>query len=232
VATSVPATPTTKAVIPAMGEAGTYVSDLMLSNADLLHPVDITVSLALVGGPGPPLLATLTLPPGASQTIADALPTIFGIGGQGTIGIHASAPVAVAYRIASRQPEGDYAVIATALDGSEAIDGGGSAAFGGVAQSDSRRTDVLLFNDGVPGTVTVIAQDGTGQEIGRLSVNLGAEQPLRVNAVFAQLGATSAGDGQIVVQTSPGMSVYALAAQVDISGDLEVYRLQTVQPAS
>src|SRR5262249_40481183 len=129
VATSVPATPTTTAVVPAMGEAGTYVSDLLLSHADLVHSADIVVSLAPVGGTGPPLLATLTLPPGSSRTIADALPSIFGVGGQGTVGIHSSAPVAAAYRIASRQPEGDYAVIATALDASEAIGGGRSAAF-------------------------------------------------------------------------------------------------------
>src|SRR5262249_58584135 len=122
----------------------------------------------------PPVVATRPLPPGSSRTIADALPSIFGVGGQGTVGIHSSAPVAAAYRIASRQPEGDYAVIATALDASEAIGGGRSAAFAGAVQSDSRRTDLLLFNDGARWSVTVSELDGTGQVDSRQSVNLGS----------------------------------------------------------
>jgi streptogramin lyase len=225
VAMSLPASPTTGAVIPTMGEAGTFVSDLLLSNADTVHPADVVVSFAALGGSGAPALTTLTLAPGESRTIADALPTLYGVTGQGTVGARSTAPVAVAYRIASRRPEGDYAVIATALDSSEAIGDGASAAALGAVQTDTRRTDLLLYNEGAAGTVTAIALDATGQEIGRISTNIGSRQPARIDAVFARLGATSAGDARIVLQTSAGMQVYAVAAKVDVSGDVDLSRL-------
>ena len=225
VATSLPATPTTSAVIPLLGEAGTFVSDLFLSNADLAHPADLVVSFAPLSAAGPPVLVTLTLAPGETRVISDALPTLFGVTGQGTVGIHATAPVAAAYRIASRRPEGDYAVIATALDTSESVGDGASAILLGAVQTDTRRTDLLLYNDGAAGTVTAIALDGTGQEIGRISAFVASRQAARLDAVFAQVGAKTPGDGRIVLQTSPGMQVFAVAAIVDVSGDVDLYRL-------
>jgi hypothetical protein len=222
VATSLPTLPTTAAVIPLLGEAGTYVSDLMLSNADPLHPADLLLSYAALGSTGPPAAAMLTLPPGASRTIADALPTLFGQSGQGTVGVHSNAPVAVAYRIASRRSNGDYGVIATALDSTEAIAGGSSAFAIGAVQSENRRTDLLLYNEGTAGTVTVIALDGSGNEVGRLSVPVGAASAARVNSVYAQLAVSIPGTGRIVLQPSAGMRIYAVEALVDRSGDLDV----------
>lgn len=229
IATFLPAAATTSAVIPLVGEAGAWVSDLFLSNADPDHPADVQLSYAALGSAGPPAAASLTLPAGGSRTVSDVLPTLFGQTGQGTIGIHSTAPVAAAYRIAFRGAAGDYAGIATALDSSEAIAGGSSAYAIGAVQSGTRRTDLLLYNEGSAGTVTVIAFGGSGTEVGRLALPVAAASTARANSVLAQLNATSPGNGRIVLQPSAGMRIFAVLASVDVSGDLDISPFQTTE---
>ena len=233
VASSPPVAATRDAVIANLGTlvgAGevSYVSDLFLSNADTTAPARVTVTLVPVGAGQAPAGASVTLPPGASLAIADLLPTLFSVSaGQGAVLVASDAPVFVAYRVAARRPEGDFATFAAAADGSAAIPGGGSATAFGVPQTATRRTHLLLYNRGAAGTVTVVGYGVAGAEIGRLSVDLASGEAARINSVMEQLGATDQRTGHIVVQPSDGMTLFAETAELDGgTGDAEFATLR------
>ncbi len=235
VAPSLPVAASSEALIPNVGTvagfAGTaFTSDLLLSNPDPDHPASVTVSFASLSSSGFPALATLTLSPNQTRIIPDVLTTLFGVGtGQGALGVTSSVPIAVTTRIAARVSAGDYGTFAPAFDiGDEIPDGGAGFAIG-APQTATRRTNLLLYNHGNAGTVTVIGYDGKGVEVGRLAVPVGARQPARVNSVFSQFGITNQSVGRIRIETEPGMKIYAETAEVDASGDLDIAR---VRPAS
>ena len=99
----------------------------------------------------------------------------------------------------------------------------GGAFMIGELQSATRRTNLLLFNRGTAGIVTVIAYNGNGDEIGRLQVPVGANRSARVDSLLPLLGSDAEKNGRIVVQASDGMIVYAWAAEVDgPTGDVEI----------
>jgi streptogramin lyase len=235
VAISLPVAATRDAVMPNLGTlsgvgGAIFVSDLLLSNPDPASPANVTVSFAGLGSPGPPVLATLTLPPNGSQTIADVLPALFSVGaGQGAVGVSSDLPVAVSRRVAARTTAGDYGTFAPAFDGSEGIPGGGAAFAFGTPQTATRRTHLLLYNHGLAGAVTVIGYDGRGNEVGRLSIFIGAHQAARVNSVFAQFGVFDQRAGRIRIETDPGTQVYAETAEVDASGDVEIAKMTNSQ---
>src|SRR4029077_15378437 len=129
-AISLPVAATRDAVFPNLGTlvglGGTsFVSDLLLSNSDHANPANVTVSYFPAGTSDSSLVSTLTLPPGASQVIADVLGTLFSVtAGQGAMIVASNAPVAVSSRVAARQEKGDYATFSAALDGGDTIVGG------------------------------------------------------------------------------------------------------------
>lgn len=235
IATSLPVAAARDAVIPNVGTLvgmrdTSFVSDLFLSNTDPAHPAQVTVSYAPVGSSEPPAVATVTLPANASSAIADVLPALFQVTvGQGALLISSDRPVAVSARVAARTSVGDFGTFASALDGGEAIPDSGAALAFGVPQTATRRTHLLLYNRGAAGVATVIGFDAEGNEIGRLSVSLRAGEVARVDSVLAQLGVTEQAAGSLRLETAPGMSVFAMTAEVDSeTGDVEYARLRPV----
>jgi hypothetical protein len=232
-ASSLPVAATKDAVIPNLGTVigigdTSFVSDLFLSNSDTANPANLTVSFFPAGSSDPPLTATLSLAPGASQVIEDVLGTLFSItDGQGALLVSCDVPVAVSSRVAARHPEGDYATFVAALDGSQSVPDAGTVTAFGVTENPTRRTHLLLFNRGSAGTVTITGYDAQGNQIGTLSVDMAAQQAVRVNSVMEQLGATDPNPGRISVTPDSGMVLFAETAAVDAdTGDVEIARLQ------
>ena len=233
IAMSLPAAATRDAVIPNLGTLvgggdTSFVSDLLLANSDRANPANVSVSYFPAGATGAPVVATLTLDPGASRVVADVLGTLFSVSaGQGALLVSSDVPVAVSSRVAARKTEGDYAAIVAALDGGEAIPDGGTATAFGVPQTAVRRTHLLLFNRGAAGTVTVLGYDGAGNAEGSLSVDMAAGQAVRINTVMAQLGAPDQKVGRLTVTGTSGMQLYAETAEVDAAtGDVDFARLK------
>jgi hypothetical protein len=231
--TSLPVAATTDAVIPNLGTLvgqgdTSFVSDLLLANSDRANPANVSVSYFPAGAAGAPLVATLSLAPGASQVVADVLGTLFSVSaGQGALLVSSDVPVAVSSRVAARTSQGDYAAFAAALDGGAAIPDGGTATAFGVPQTSVRRTHLLLFNRGAAGTVTVVGYDAVGNTLGTLSVDVAALQAVRINSVMAQLGAPDQSVGRITVTGTPGMQIYAETAEVDAdTGDVDILKVQ------
>lgn len=228
VALSVPAKATSDAVFPNAGTAvglfdTSFVSDLFLSNPDPASDANVRVSFYPLGSDGPPSTAVVTLPPGASEIVPNVLESLFRVKvGQGALLLESDIPVASSLRVAAVKDEGDFATLAPPLDAGEAVPADGAFMIGEL-QSATRRTNLLLFNRGTAGIVTVIAYNGNGDEIGRLQVPMEANRSARVDSLLPKLGADAERNGRIAVQASDGMIVYAWAAEVDgPTGDLEI----------
>jgi streptogramin lyase len=229
VALSLPAKATVDAVFPNAGTAvglfdTSFVSDLFLSNADSASPANVKVSYFPLGSPGAPATATLTLPPGGGRVVANVLETLFGVPvGQGSLLVESDVPVASSLRIAAVKEEGDFSTLALPIEPAGVVESGGDAFVIGELQTATRRTNVLLFNRGAAGIVTVIAYNGNNDEIGRLQVPVGANRAARVDSVLPVLGAAEEKNGRLVLQASEGMVLYAWAAEVDgPTGDVEI----------
>jgi len=228
-AISLPAMATGDAVFPNAGTAvglfdTSFVSDLYLSNPDRGQSADVTIAYYRLGSLVAPATATLALAPGASQIVTDVLQTLFGVDlGQGTLLVVSNVPIASSLRIAAVKEEGDYATLALPIDPDGIVLPGGSAFVIGAPQTPTRRTNLLFFNRGAAGTVTVIGYNGNNSEIGRRKASIGDHQALRVDSVMAALGAEEERNGRLVVEASDGMRLYAWAAEVDgPTGDVEI----------
>ncbi len=235
VATSLPVAARNVSIFPNVGEivgqSRSYVSDLFLSNPDSGSPAHITVTFAPLNSPFNDLTATsVTLAPGESRVISDVLTALFPImQGQGALGVSADIPIAASVRLAARTDAGDYGTFVPTFDPNDAIPDGAAAFAFDAPQTATRRTDLLLFNDGISGTVTVIGYDGDGNEIGRFPIEVG-RQATRLNAVLAVLGVSdNLGTGRIRIETSPRMRLFAETAVVDASGDVDITRLIPAQ---
>ena len=137
--------------------------------------------------------------------------------------LESDVPVASSLRIAAAKEEGDFATLALPIEADGVVAPGGQAFVIGELQTATRRTNLLLFNRGAAGNVTVIAYNGNNDEIGRLSVFVGDHQSARVDSVLPVLGADEERNGRIVLEPSEGMVLYAWAAQVDgPTGDVEI----------
>lgn len=229
IALSRPVEGTTEGVYPNAGTAvgmfdTSFVSDLFLSNPDAGREALITVTFYPLDRFAAPRVAPLTLPPFGSAVIANVLSTLFGIeAGQGTLVVTADIPVASSLRVASRKAEGDFAVFALPIERSGVVPAGGSATAIGVPQTASRRTNLLLFNGGEAGVVTVIAINGNGDESGRTTIAIGEKQVVRVDSVMTTLGTSDQNNGRLVIEAPEGMLLYAWTAEVDaVTGDVEV----------
>jgi hypothetical protein len=227
-ALSLPARATSDAVFPNAGTAvglfdTSFVSDLFLSNPDTTSAASVRISYYPLGSPAPPTIATVTLPPGGSEIIGNVLETLFGVAvGQGALLLESDVPVASSLRIAAVKEEGDFATLAVPLDSGDTVPEEGAFVIGEL-QTVTRRTNLMLFNRGAAGTVTVIAYNGNNDEIGRLQVTVGTNRTTRVNSVLPMLGADEERNGRIVVEASEGMILYGWAAEVDgPTGDVEI----------
>ena len=233
VALSLPVEATTEGVFPNAGTAvglfdTSFVSDLFLSNPDAGRDA----AVAVVYYPLDPLaaveVAPLTLAPGGSLVVENVLATLFGVeSGQGTLVVQAEIPIASSLRVASRKSEGDFAVFALPIPAAGVVPSGGSATAIGVPQTANRRTNLLLFNAGEAGVVTIIAINGNGDESGRTTVAVGENRSVRIDSVMTVLGTTDQNNGRLVIETTEGMLVYAWTAEVDaVTGDVEVQALR------
>ncbi len=230
VATALPIPASTEGVFPNLSNfagPGGRLSDLLVSNPDATRSVNVTFSFLQENGAAPPRLATIALAPGGSRVIADALTNFFGVLAGGAVTFTSDAPVAVAARVASRRNEGDYATFMAALSPSDAITPAGAAESLGAPTTDARTTDLLLFNSGAAGAVTVIGYDDSGNEIGRRTVSIGSSTSVRLPAVLTTLGGAGLTAARIRVQTPAGSRVYAVTEQIDAgTGDVEIARLR------
>jgi streptogramin lyase len=233
VALSLPVRATTDGVFPNAGTAvglfdTSFVSDLFLSNPDAGRAADITVVYYPLDPLAAPEFAPLILPPGGSAVVANVLATLFGVeAGQGTLVIGADVPIASSLRVASRKPEGDFAVFALPIERSGVVPPEGSSNAIGVPQTATRRTNLLLFNGGEAGVATITAINGNGDETGRTTIAIGENRAVRVDSVMATLGTTDQNNGRLVIEASEGMLLYAWTAEVDaVTGDVEVQPLR------
>jgi streptogramin lyase len=228
---SPPISAMTDAVIPNAGSApggsGTYVSDLYLSNPDPSAPATVTLSYYPLYVAGSPLVETVELPGGTSQAILDFLPTLFGVeSGQGALLVTSTAPVAAAARIAVEKSGGDYGTFAAAVAGSTGVPGGPAVAIG-LPQTSTRRTNLLLYNRGTAGDITVTGFRADGSGAGTVTVSAGDHEAVRLNNVFTALGVSNQEAGRIEVGAAAGMDVYAWTAQVDgVTGDVDIAPLR------
>ncbi|MDQ2970992.1 MAG: hypothetical protein M3R34_07625, partial [Acidobacteriota bacterium] len=212
----------------ARADAGTTtsVTDLFLANSDATRQTNVTISFFAAGAPLPPTrLANVVVPAGGSLAIADALAVLFPGGAEGAMTFESDAPVAVSARLASRRPEGDYAGFERAQSiGSDAILPATPAFSVGAPQTDTRQTDLVLFNGGeqhAAGSVTVTAYNAAGNPTGQATFGLAPGQVLRVPAVVTAVGGAGGPVGRIVV--SSDIFIYAVTEQIDLAtGDIEI----------
>jgi streptogramin lyase len=231
VATSVPVTTGTSFVIPIAGAVAgaggkSFVSDLYLSNPGS-SSATVGITYLPIAGSGPTQTQALILPAGTSQALLDFLPSLFGItSGQGAVLLSSSVPFAAAARVASRVEAGDYGGFAAAIPASAGIQNGSAIAIG-LPQTSERRTNLLLYNAGAEGSIAVTGFRADGSQAGPISVALGAQEPGRLNSVFAALGVPNQEGGRIRIDVPAGMNVYAWTAEVDgQTGDVDLFPLR------
>jgi streptogramin lyase len=232
VATSVAVGAGTSFVIPiagtVVGVGGmSFVSDLYLSNPGSSGSAQVSITYSPIAGSGPTQTQTVTLPAGTSQALLDFLPSLFGItSGQGAVLLSSNAPIAAAARVASRIEAGDYGGFAAAIPGSSGIQNASAIAIG-LPQTSERRTNLLLYNGGAEGSITVTGFRTDGTQVGPISVALGAQESGRLNSVFAALGVPNQEGGRIRIDVPAGMNVYAWTAEVDgQTGDVDLFPLR------
>jgi streptogramin lyase len=228
VATSVPVAPLDDAIIPNAGiligaNDTSYVTDLYLSNPAAESAAAVSVTFYSLYGSGPPLTTSVELAPLESRTIESVLLELFGLtSGQGTLFLDSSSPVAAAIRVGARQSGADYAGFAPAIDGAAGIANESAIAIG-LPQTTFRRTNLLLFNRGFAGSITVTGFRPDGSEAGSVEVPLGDHAPGRLNSVFAAFGITNQPGGKVRIDVPDGMNVYAWTAEVDaLTGDVDL----------
>ncbi len=220
VAAFVPVLAAADSVIPNAGTvvgAGdrSFVSDLFLSNPDAVATAEVSLAYYPYLATGPPILATVSLAPGASRAIPDFLPELFGLtAAQGALLVTSTVPVATGVRIAARSAPGDYGGFASAIDGASGLSGGSAIAVG-LPQTAALRSHLLLYNRGLPGSITVTGFRADGSQAGQFTLEIGDHAVTRVNSVFTAFGITNQPGGRIRIDVPDGMNVYVWTAEVD-----------------
>jgi hypothetical protein len=228
VATSVPVSALADAIVPNAGilvgaNETSFVTDLYLSNPSAQDAALVSVTYYALDSSGSPQTVDVSLSPLESVTIESVLLELYGItSGQGSLFLDADVPVFSAIRVGARTAGADYAGFAPSIDGSAGVDGESVLAFG-LPQTSFRRTNMLFFNRGLAGSVTVTGFRADGSEAGSVDVPLGDHEPGRLNSVFAAFGITNQPGGRVRLTVPTGMNVYAWTAEVDaISGDVDL----------
>ncbi len=232
VAAFVPVMPAMDAVVPNAGvlvgaNATSFVTDLFLSNPDADASSDVTITYYPLYGNTTPLEQTVNLAPEETRVIENVLLGLYGLAsGQGSLLVKATSPVATGARVGARTAGADYAGFAPAVPGGSGIANGSGTAFG-LPQTSQRRTNLLLFNRGSAGTVTVTGFRADGTQAGQLGLALGDHAAGRIDSVFAAFGLTNQPGGRIRLDAPNGMNVYAWTASVDNqSGDVDLAAVQ------
>jgi streptogramin lyase len=222
VAISLPIAGSTDLVIPNVQSLTSgsilWTSTLQLANSDLANPATVTATYTPIGS-GPLSPVTLTLPPGGSLAFADVVTGVFAAApGQGALTLTSNVPITAMQRLAAQAVAGggQYAGQSPALDGSTAVPSGGLEAIG-VQNTSARRSDLVLFNRGAAGTVTLNVFNASGAAAGQLLVPLGAHSAARIDGVLAAAGAGGVSLGRVRVQASAGMQLYAETVDVDVA---------------
>ena len=218
IAIELPTSARTDAVVPNVASVTlppvAWLSGLQVSNPDTTRGATVTVTYYPLGGA--PASGSFVVPPGATAAYADVVADlIHAPPGQGSLVVTSDAPVAASFRNAARSlADGtEYAAASRALDGAAPIPETGSDA-PDVYASPTRRTNLLLFNRGAAGTVTLTAYDADGASVGQLALPIAASSSARVDRVLAALGAPVQ-FGRIRIQPSAGMKLYAQTVNVD-----------------
>ena len=135
-------------------------------------------------------------------------------------------PVAASARIGAHYAQGDYGAFASALDGAAGIQDRSAIAIG-LPQTASVRSNLLLYNRGLAGAITVIGFRPDGTAVGPITVSLGDHAAGRLDSVFTALGVSDQIAGRIRVDVPAGMNVFAWTARVDgFTGDVELAALR------
>lgn len=226
---SLPVTATTDAIIPNAGSVvgggdKSFITDLLLSNPNSGSSAAVDVTFYPLGTADTPTTVSITLPPLTSQAIQNFLPALFGVSsGQGALFVTSNVPVASAVRMVTEYSFGDYGTFAGAIDGSRGIGSDLPVAMIGLPQTATRRTNLVFFNRGFPGTLTVTGFKADGTQAGQTAITLSDHEAGRLNSVFANFGITNQPAGRITISVTPGMEVFAWTAAIDgITGDLDI----------
>ena len=227
VATSIPVNTLDDAIVPNAGiligaNDTSFVTDLYLSNP-ASSGAAVTVTYYPLYGGGPPISEEVDLAPLESKTVESVLQELFGLtSAQGSLFLDSSVPIYSAIRVGARTGDADYAGFAPTIPGSAGVTGASATAIG-LPQTSFRRTNLLLFNRGAAGSITVTGFKADGTQAGSVEVPLGDHSPGRLNSVFAGFGITNQPGGRIRMDVPSGMNVYAWTAEVDaISGDVDL----------
>jgi hypothetical protein len=228
-ALSLPAKATQSGIFPNVGNAlgmfdTIFLSDLALSNPSS-SPASVTLSYIPLDPQEAPAARNLSLEPGESRRFEFVLPTVFQVDpGQGAIVVESDVPIVSSARIAARKEAGDFGTLALPIPVEDALSGVGEAF---AVQTATRRTNLILYNGGAPGVVTIVARNGNNDEIGRLQAALDARRTVRFDSILTTLGVGEESNGRLFVEPSEGMLLYAWAAGVDgPTGDVEIEPLR------
>ncbi len=234
VAAFVPVQPLSDAIVPSAGvlvgaNATSFVTDLFLSNPDPDTSCAVTVTYYPLYGPPTPLQQTVTLAPLETQAIENVLLALYGLtSGQGSLFLSSTLPVAAGVRVRrAHRRRGLRRVRARRSTAPRASPTRSGTAFG-LPQTSRRRTNLLFYNRGLPGTVTVTGFSGR-REPGGPGPGA-ARRPCARDAStrFSPPSAiTNQPGGRIRVDVPEGMNVYAWTAAVDNqTGDLDLAAVQ------
>ena len=228
-ALSLPAEAARSGIFPNVGNALGMFDTIFLTDLALSNPSNSPASVTLSYIPLDPQEArasrTLSLDPGESRRFEFVLPTVFQVDpGQGAIVVESDVPIASSVRIAARKEAGDFGTLALPIPVEGALSGVGEAF---AVQTATRRTNLILYNGGAAGVVTIVARNGNNDEIGRLQAALDAGQTVRFDSILTTLGVAEESNGRLFVEPSDGMLLYAWAAGVDgPTGDVEIEPLR------
>jgi hypothetical protein len=130
-------------------------------------------------------------------------------------------------RIATETSGGDYGTFANAMDATTGIVAGTPGIGIGLPQTSTRSGNLVLYNAGGAGTVTVTAFKADGSLAGTLTVPMGAQSSAVVDAVYSKVGVTNQNAGRVRLDVDGGMRVFGWSADVDlVTGDIDLTPLR------
>ncbi len=196
-----------------------------------------TVALLKRGQPNPsPVSKSYTLDAGKCIRYTDALMTLFGYSGAGSLRlVPTSGTLVASSRTYNQTPSGSYGGFAFIQRLAQAVTPDREGLLIQLGQSalpgTGFRTNVAFSNlTAVPVVALVDLYASTGQLLGTRSVSLGAYEVAQVNEIFKLVTSADVPDGFAVVRTStPGGALLAEASVIDNrTGDVAI--VQPVGP--
>jgi streptogramin lyase len=227
-----PAPALTNSIVPWVGSFPngdrSFSSDLYISNPSRDTAALVTIEFAGVGAVGALPTTTIALAPHETRTLIDVLLNLYGIpSGQGALILSSSVPVVTAVRIATETSVGDYGTFANAMDATTGVVSGTPGIAIGLPQTATRSGNLVLYNAGGAGNVTITAFKADGTLAGTLAVPIGQQSSAVVDAVYSQVGVTNQNAGRVRLDVDGGMRVFGWSADVDlVTGDIDLTPLR------